>query len=141
MTHVRNQIHFTIDHVSHVTIDNDQEAAALLRLARRDPSQFDLARMDDDGDETFFRDSDIVRVRPGDGFVTRRTLDFTIDGVCYTTHDDEQEVSALLRLAGVNPANHLLARVGDGTPFDPDHLVKIHPGDAFVTIKRDNPVA
>lgn len=141
MTQHDTQIRFTLDGRSFTTIDNDQEAAALLRLAGRDPSRFDLGRIDDEGDETFFRDTDIVRVHPGDSFITRRTLHFTIDGVEYTTHDDDQEVAALLRLAGVNPANHYLARVGEATHLDPGELVKIHPGDAFVTARHDSPVA
>lgn len=136
-----NQIEFTITDRLFTTIDDDQEAAALVRLAGLDPSRFDLARVDDEGDETFFLDSDIVRIRPGDRFVTRPLLRFTIDGEGYASRDDDHEVAALLRLAGVNPANHYLARVGAGTHLDPDELVKIRSGDAFVTVKHDSPVA
>lgn len=141
MTQHQTQIRFTVDGRSFTTIDNDQEAAALLRLAGHDPSRFDLGRIDDEGDERFFRDTDIVRVHPGDSFTIRPTLHFTIDGVAYTTHDDDQEVDSLLRLAGVNPANHYLARVGEATHLDPGELVEIHPGDAFVTVRHDSPVA
>jgi hypothetical protein len=141
MTRHDTQIRFTLDGESFTTIDDDQEAAALLRLVGRDPSGFDLGRLDDDGDETFFHDTDIVRVRPGDRFITRPTLHFTIDGVAYTTRDDDQEVAALLRLGGVDPANHYLARVGEATHLDPGELVKIRPGDAFVTVRHDSPVA
>jgi hypothetical protein len=141
MTRNDTQIRFTLDGRSFTTIDNDQEAAALLRLAGVDPSKFDLGRIDDEGDETFFRDTDIVRIHPADSFTARPTLHFTIDGVPYTTHDDDQEVGALLRLAGVNPTNHYLARVGESSPIDPGELVKIRPGDAFVTVRHDSPVA
>ncbi|BBX95623.1 hypothetical protein [Mycobacterium lacus] len=141
MTRHDTQIRFTLDGQLFTTIDDDQEAAALLRLVGHDPSGFDLGRIDDEGDETFFLDTDIVRVHPGDSFITRPTLHFTIDGVPYTTHDDDQEVAALLRLAGVNPANHYLARVGEPTHLDPGELVKIHPGDSFVTVRHDSPVA
>lgn len=141
MTRNRTQITFTIDGRPFTTIDDDQEAAALLRLADSKPSHFDLGRVDDEGDEAFFDDTDIVRVHPGDRFIIRPTLHFTIDGVAYTTHDDDQEVAGLLRLAGVNPANHYLARVGQATHLDPEELVKIHPGDAFVTVRHDSPVA
>jgi hypothetical protein len=141
MTRNRTQIQFTIEGRPFTTIDDDQEAAALLRLADRAPSQFDLGRVDDDGDETFFNDTDIVRIHPDDRFVVRPTLHFTIDGVGYTSRDDDQDVEALLRLAGVNPANHYLARVGQPTHLDPEELVKIHPGDAFVTVRHDSPVA
>lgn len=141
MTAHDTQIRFTLDEHPFSTIDDDQEASALLRLAGRDPSRFDLARVDDDGDETFFRDSDIVRIRPGDHFVSRPLVPFAIDGVAFTTHDDDQEVDALLRLAGVDPAKHYLARVGEATHLNPAELVKIHPGDEFVTVRHDSPVA
>lgn len=141
MTAHDTRIRFTLDNRQLTTIDADQEAASLLRLAGRDPSRFDLARVDDELDETFFRDSDIVRVHPGDVFASRPLLPFTIDGLEFTTHDDDQEVAALLQLAGVDPDKHYLARVGDATPLDPAKLVTIHAGDEFVTVRRDSPVA
>lgn len=141
MTTHDTRIRFTLDNRQFTTIDGDQEAASLLRQAGRDPSQFDLARVDDDGDETFFRDSDIVRIHPGDTFVSRPLLPFSIDGMGYTTHDEDQEVAALLQLAGVDPDKHYLARVGEATHLNPAELVTIHAGDEFVTVRRDSPVA
>lgn len=37
---------------------------------------------------------------------SRRKLTISIDGVNYTTRDDDQEAPTLLRLAGVDPAQH-----------------------------------
>ncbi|GAB1813642.1 hypothetical protein [Mycobacterium sp. MUNTM1] len=141
MTAHDTRMRFTLDNRQFTTVDGDQEAAALLRLAGRDPSHFDLARVDDEGDETFFRDNDIVRIRPDDAFVSRPLLPFTIDGMGYSTHDEDQEVAALLRMAGVDPEKHFLARVGASTHLDPAELVTIHAGDEFVTVRRDSPVA
>lgn len=141
MTAHDTRMRFTLDDRQFTTIDGDQEAAALLRLAGRDPSHFDLARVDDEGDETFFRDSDIVRIHPGDTFVSRALLPFTIDGMGFTTHDEDQEVAALLQLAGVDPEKHHLARVGEATHLNPAELVTIHAGDEFVTVRHASPVA
>ncbi|KAA1250174.1 hypothetical protein F0Q45_11070 [Mycobacterium simiae] len=141
MTRNRVEIHFTIDGQAFVTADDDQEAAALLRRASRDPAKFDLARVDAEGDEQFFTDSDIVRLHGGDQFATRAVLHFTIDGRPYRTRDDDQEVADLLRLAGLDPAHNDLARVGDPCPLDPAALVNIHEGDRFVTARRHHPVA
>lgn len=141
MTRNRVEIHFTIDGQPFVTADDDQEAAALLRRVGRDPAKFDLARVDDDGDEEFFKDSDMVRLHGGDQFATRPVLHFTIDGRPYRTHDDHQEVADLLRLAGLGPDHYDLARVGDPRPLDPAVLVTIREGDRFVTARRNHPVA
>ena len=141
MTAHDTRIRFTLDNRQFTTIDGDQEAAALLRLAGHDPSHFDFARVDGKGDETFFHDTDIVPIHPGERLVSRPVVLLTIDGVGFTTHDDDQEVAALLRLAGVDPDKHYLARVGEPTHLDPAELVTIHAGDEFVTVRRDSPVA
>jgi hypothetical protein len=64
---------------------------------------------------------------------------FTIDGVEYTTDDRRQAAAALLRLAGVDPADHDLARiVGQGQveprKFKDEDEVQITPGAKFITV-------
>jgi hypothetical protein len=63
---------------------------------------------------------------------------FTIDGVEYTTDDRRQLARALLGLAGVDPADHDLARlVGQGQverQFADDDEVQITPGAKFITV-------
>ncbi|WP_428343176.1 hypothetical protein [Mycobacterium sp.] len=134
------EIRLEIDGKPQVTIDNDQEAAALLRSVGRDPAHYDLSRVDDAGDETFFKASDLVQISPGDRFRTRLRIDFTIDGDVFTTHDNEQTVDDLLRLAGLDPNRFDIAKVGEPA-LDRDELVHIATGDRFVTARRDNPVA
>ncbi|HKP44693.1 hypothetical protein [Mycobacterium sp.] len=132
-----------IDDVERTTVDDDQEAASLLRLAGRDPKDYDLFVVDKHGVETHIKDKQIVDLREGERFRTRRKVHFSIDGEQYTSWDDDQVAAALLRLAGVDPAKYDLARVnGGGGPekFSDDQVVRIQDGDEFVTAKRAGPV-
>jgi hypothetical protein len=137
-------VHITIDDVGYRTADEDQEAASVLRLASRDPKKFDLFVIDKHGVETHIKDEQIVDLRDGERFRTRRKVHFRIDGEPYTSWDEDQTAAALLRLAGVDPAGYDLARInGAGGPetFADEQVVTIHDGDEFVTAKRTGPVA
>jgi hypothetical protein len=63
---------------------------------------------------------------------------FTIDGVEYTSTDRRQTAAQLLTLAGIDPANHDLARVvGQGQVekrFDDSEEVQLTPGAKLVSI-------
>jgi hypothetical protein len=137
-------ITIVIDDVEFDTVDDDQEAASLLRLAGRDPKDFDLFIVDKHGVETHVKDKQIVNLRDGGRFRTRRKVRFTIDGEHHTSWDDDQTAAALLRLAGVDPAKYDLARVnaaGGPETFTGDQMVTIHDGDEFVTAKHVGGVA
>ena len=140
----RELITVTIDDVEFNTADDDQDAASLVRLAGRDPREFDLFIVDKHGVETHFEDVQIVNLHDGGRFRTRRKVRFTIDGERHTSWDDDQTAAALLRLAGVDPTKYDLARVnaaGDPEIFSGDQVVTIHDGDEFVTAKQAGPVA
>lgn len=65
------------------------------------------------------------------------TVTFTIDGVEFTTDDRRQTAAELLILAGVDPADHDLARiVGQGVEkqFEDDDEIQITPGAQFVSV-------
>lgn len=133
-----------IDDVEFNTADDDQEAASLLRLAGRDPKDFDLFVIDKHGVETHVKDQQIVDLRNGERFRSRHKVRFTIDGQHHTTWDEDQTAAALLRLAGVDPAKYDLARVnatGGPETFTGDHMVTIRDGDEFVTAKHTGGVA
>lgn len=137
-------VSIVIDDVEFDTVDDDQEAASLLRLAGRDPKDFDLFIVDKHGVETHVKDKQIVDLRDGGRFRTRRKVRFTIDGEPHTSWDDDQTAGALLRLAGVDPAKYDLARVtaaGSPETFTGDQMVTIHDGDEFVTAKHIGGVA
>ncbi|MCU1526747.1 MAG: hypothetical protein JWP75_510 [Frondihabitans sp.] len=68
----RQKLHFTIDGEAHATYDDDQTAAALLRLAGVDPAGYDLARILPAGGTEAFRDEQIVQIKDGDEFVTAK---------------------------------------------------------------------
>lgn len=66
----RNKITFTVDGVSFTTRDDDQEAAAILRLVGKDPDDFDLARVKRNGELKSFKDKQVIEIEDGDEFVT-----------------------------------------------------------------------
>jgi len=67
-----DQIRITIDGQPFTTRDDDQEAAALLRLAGVDPAQYDLAKIKHNGEPKVYRDEKVIDLRDGDTFVTVR---------------------------------------------------------------------
>ena len=76
----------------------------------------------------------------------RRSIPFTIDGQPFTTDDPSQRASALLRLAGLDPANFDLGElVGKEHPqrkrFADDEVVRIVKDARFVSIRQSAPVA
>lgn len=137
-------LHITIDDVDHTTTDDQQEAASLLRLAGRDPKNYDLFVIKE-GVETHIHDQQIVDLHDNEHFRTRHQVHFSIDGQPDKSWDDTQTATALLELAGVDPTRYDLARVNaaGGVPetFSGDDLVTIRDGDQFVTVKRAGPVA
>ena len=143
----RPRISITIDGAVFTTRDDDQEAASLLRLAGRDPQRYNLARLVPGGDPKVLKDGKVIDLADGDAFVSlkeRIPLTFTIDGVNYTTRDDDQESAALLRLAGLNPAEYDLARIVAGKEpkvFKDEKVLDLLEGDVFISVKQNSPVA
>ena len=72
-----------------------------------------------------------------------KKLTITIDGRPFTTRDDDQEAAALLRLAGLNPDQYDLGQVKNGETkrFNDGKLIKLHDGEAFVSIRQMATVA
>jgi hypothetical protein len=68
----RQKLRFTIDGEPHHSYDDDQTAAALLRLAGVDPAGYDLARILPAGGTETFRDEQMVEIEDGDEFVTAK---------------------------------------------------------------------
>lgn len=129
-------LHITIDGTEYSVTDDDQEAAALLRLAGRDPQVYDLFLVDKHGVETHIGDKQIVDLRNNAEFRCRRKVHFTIDGEQRTSWDDDQTAAALLRSADFDPTKYNLARIdGSGAreEFGDEQLITIHEGDRFVT--------
>ena len=76
----------------------------------------------------------------------QRRIPFTIDGQPFTTDDLSQRASALLRLAGLDPAAFDLGQlVGKEHPetrrFDDDEVVTIVKDARFVSIRESATVA
>lgn len=133
-----------IDGKAFTTQDYDQEAAALLRVAGRDPKVFDLFNVKKNGVEEVVRDGQIINLKDGVQFVSRQKMRFTIDGEAHRSYDDDQSAAALLRLAGVDPTGYDLARIlpaGGTEAFRDEQMVTIKDGDEFVTAKHVGGVA
>ncbi|MBK9726294.1 MAG: hypothetical protein IPO89_15025 [Actinomycetales bacterium] len=74
--------------------------------------------------------------------VSRVTI--TIDGVSFTTEKGHEQCSALLWMAGVDPAQYDLAIVkqhGQTQVFGDDTVINLKNGDAFVTVRQSAQVA
>ena len=76
----------------------------------------------------------------------RRRIPFTIDGQPFTTDDLSQPASALLRLAGLDPATFDLGELeGKERPqtkrFDDNEIVSIVKDTRFISIRQSAPVA
>ena len=130
-----------IDGKAHVTFDEDQTAAALLRLAGREPKVSELFLVTKNGVEEKVKDGQIINLKDGERFRSRQHARFTIDGEPFRTYDEDQTAADLLRLAGVEPAGYDLARVGAPASFPDDEIVIIVDGDEFVTAKHVGGVA
>lgn len=70
---------------------------------------------------------------------SKPAVTFTIDGVEYTADDRRQRAADLLRLAGVDPSDHDLARVvGKAIEkhFADNDEVQVTPGAKFISVFR-----
>jgi hypothetical protein len=73
-----------------------------------------------------------------------KEVTITIDGVSYTPDVDHQHASALLWMAGVDPAHYDLAMVkhnGQTQVFRDEKIINLKDGDAFVTVRQSAQVA
>lgn len=73
-----------------------------------------------------------------------KPVTITIDGTLYTPDGDHQQASALLWMAGVDPAQYDLAMVkqhGQTQVFNDDKVINLKDGDAYVTVRQSAQVA
>ena len=75
-----------------------------------------------------------------------RPIPFTIDGQPFTTEDISQKASALLHLAGLDPANYDLGELlGKERPetkrYEDNDIVAIEKDARFVSIRQKGDVA
>lgn len=75
---------------------------------------------------------------------SHQQVTITIDGVTFSPDDDRQQASALLWMAGVDPAQYDLAMVkphGQTHVYRDDKVINLKDGDAFVTVRQSAQVA
>jgi hypothetical protein len=74
----------------------------------------------------------------------RKQITYTIDGQSFTTRDHDREAGSMLREAGLDPALYDLAKVkkgGETKVFKDGHVIDLHDGDVFVSVKQSSSVA
>jgi hypothetical protein len=79
-----------------------------------------------------------------EGHEHRNKITIIIDGERFSTRDDDQEAAALLRLAGVDPAQYDLARIKPNGAYKvirDERVIDLHDSDEFVTVRQNAPVA
>jgi hypothetical protein len=71
------------------------------------------------------------------------TLSIVIDSKPYTVRDETWQADALLRLAGLDPAEYDLTTVKNGEihRYKDDHVIEVHNGEEFESVRQDGPVA
>lgn len=71
-------------------------------------------------------------------------ITITIDGQSFTPDGDHQQTSALLWMAGVDPAQYDLAMIkqhGQTHVYRDDQVIYLKDSDAFVTVRQSAQVA
>ncbi len=66
----RKKLKITIDGERYTTHDDDQEGAALVRLAGKDPERFDIAKVKANGELRVYRDGTVIDLADGNKFIT-----------------------------------------------------------------------
>ncbi len=74
-----------------------------------------------------------------------KVVRFTIDGRSFTTDEPHQTASALLGMAGLDPAGYDLGELRPGNPepkrYKDEQPVNVQEGDRFVSIRERAEVA
>ena len=125
----RKKLSITIDGTTYTTRDDDQEAAALLRLAGRDPVVYDLARVKPNGDLQVFGDGRVLDLKDGDSFVS------VIFGVkvneTFVKLEDRHQTGASIKQAAIN----------EGAPIEPDFVLsEIRPNGEHKVVANDREI-
>lgn len=140
----RKKLTITIDGSEYTTRDDDQEAAALLRLAGQDPDIYDLARVKPNGELQVFRDGHVIELKDGDTFVS------VIFGVkvndTFVELDKRRQTGATIKEAAVNAGvpieqDFVLSEVrpnGEQKIVADDREINVKYGDEFWAVPGDD---
>lgn len=140
----RKKLTITIDGIEYTTRDDDQEAAALLRLTGRDPEVYDLARVKPNGELQVFRDGRVIELKDGDTFVS------VIFGVkvndTFVELDKRRQTGATIKEAAINAGvpierDFVLSEVrpnGEQKIVADDREINVKYGDEFWAVPGDD---
>lgn len=106
MPEKRTRITIHIDGHAYVTRDDDQEAAALLRLAGLDPDTTDLTKTKGNGELKTYRDQQVIQLHEGDEFVSvPQKIEVIINGQVKIVSSVEITFAEAVELAYPEKAN------------------------------------
>lgn len=98
-TESRNRLKITINDQTYTTRDDDQEAAALMRLAGVNPAKYDLAKERKNGELKVYADDKVIDLEDGDEFVTV-IFGVKVNGKLVTL-DGRRQTGASIKIAAV----------------------------------------
>jgi len=142
-TETRKKLTITIDGKRHTTRDDDQEGAALVRLAGRDPAQYDIAKVKTNGELHVYRDGKVIDLADGDEFVTV-VFAVEVNGTLVEL-DKRKQTGASLKLAAIAAGvpiqvDFVLSEVlasGEQQVIADDHEITVKYHDDFWAVPGD----
>lgn len=140
----RKQLTITIDGNMYTTPDDDQEAAALLRMAGRDPEVYDLARVKPNGEQQVLADGHVIELKDGDTFVSV-IFGVKVNGI-FVPLDGRRLSGAALKAAAIKAgapieSDFVLSEVlpsGEQKVVADDREIKVKHGDEFWAVPGDD---
>lgn len=143
-TETHKKLKITIDSESYTTRDDDQEGAALVRLAGLDPASYDIAKVKANGELHVYRDGEVIDLADGEKFVT------VVFGVeindKFVELGKRKQTGATLKRAAISSgvrieADFVLSKVlasGEQKVIPDDHEITVKYRDDFWAVPGDD---
>jgi hypothetical protein len=143
-TETRKKLKITIDGERYTTHDDDQEGAALVRLAGKDPERYDIAKVKANGELHVYRNGKVIDLADGDEFIT---VVFAVEiNDTFVELDKRKQTGASLKEAAIAAgvpiqADFVLSEVlanGEQQVIADDHEITVKYHDDFWAVPGDD---
>jgi len=143
-TEPNKKLKISIDGKQYSTRDDDQDGAALVRLADRDPARYDIAKVTASGGLHVYRDGKVIDLKDGDKFIT------VVFGVevndMFVELDKRKQSGSSLKQAAIAAAvpiqaDFVLSEVlanGEQQVIADDHEITVKYNDDFWAVPGDD---